>query len=200
MRVISMGYKFKILTWLTICFFLLFGCSRPESKNLVKRYPYKTGKIIYSNTVQETTINQTLYFEDYGELESISSIINMSGEDVMMKSVYKGDYCYTASSTSEKIGKTRINRNELNHLGFFTITSQMLGNENAIKLGEEYVNDKKCTLYQIKRDDYDMELWVWENVIMKLISKYRGTTMTRTVKEITELENLSSSHFDIPLE
>lgn len=190
--------KSKNILIIVLINFLFFACA--EKSSFDKRYPYKSGKIVYKNTVQLTTITQTLYFENFGEMEAISSNIDMNGQNVAMKSIYKGKYCYTASSTSNKINKIEIDRNRVNHLGFFTVTPELLTNESASEIGNETIDGKKCAIYTIQKKDYDMKFWVWKNVIIKLISKYRGSTMTRTVIQLEKIDNMPTSLFEIPSE
>lgn len=184
------------LLYLLIVAFSLIECSSKHS--LEQRYPFKSGKIIFENKMGQNSITQTLYFEDYGNKETIVSEIDMNGDQVILKSVYLEDYCYTSTSTSDKVNRTKIDRDKVNHLGFFTVSPGLLAKDGFYEGQEDIISGKLCKVYSIKKEDYDMRLWVWDHVIMQLVSTYRGTVMKRTVTSLEEIEKLPASLFDVP--
>lgn len=181
---------------ITVISFLLSNCSKKNEHS--GRYPFKSGKIIYQNTVQKTTINQTLYFKEYGNTETIVSKLVLNNEVTLLTSIFKGNACYTFADKEEKTNKTAIDRNKLDHLGLFTITSKMLKDANAIYSGSETILKKNCEVYSIKNDEYDLKVSVWKNVIMRLISNYRGTKMDRVIIQFEETEDFPIGVFETP--
>ena len=191
-----MKQKTTQLIFIVVLYLIPSSCSQKQTDE--KRYPFQSGEIIYQNKVNEASVIQTLYFKEYGGIETIVTEVSMNNEDVVLTSIFKEDLCYTFSDKPGKVNETQIDRNKIDHIGLFTITPIMLEEANAIQEGTEILLDKTCEIYTIKNERYDIELWVWDNVIMKMITNYRGTEMIRTVIQIEETASFPSGIFEIP--
>lgn len=163
------------------------------------RYGIKSGCIKATTTVQGITANITQYFDNYGENEVATTVIETPMGKQETKTIQTKDTIYVIS-LANKIGQKQALPAQINYR---KITPADIIQYKMKELGEETVAGKTCKKYSLQQEQMgqtiESEVSVWNGIALKVVMKLGNVEMTNTsVTEIQENIEVDPSVFDIP--
>ncbi len=169
-----------------------------QSTNLKVKYPFKSGYIKYANDAMGMKSTLTVYFDNYGAQECAVSEMDMGGQKMTMRSLLKGDYLYQLSMDQASGSKVKVDENFRTYL-FDTKEFEKKKHEvNGKKLGTGEVLGKPCQIFSMEENGATSKLWVWKNVMLKMVAQQGAMEMSMEAIEIKETSDLPKGIFEVP--
>ena len=156
-----------------------------------KRYGIKSGTVKNEMQMMGQTLTMTIYFDDYGALES--GTMDIMGTKVTQISRDGKMYTINGISVQEMPLEESINYNEL--------TDEVIAKYKIKEVGTEVVAGKECIKYTAEISQMGqtahVTVSVWKGYPMKNIIEAGGLVVTNKVVEIKE-GPVDASLFELP--
>ena len=180
------------LFFATMSLFLAFTLSAQEA-----RYEIKSGILKRSMDMMGQKIESTVYFDDYGKVESSTMSNPMMGGEMLM--ISKDDETIMVNLQEKQAFRIQMNQNPVNFLNL----TQAAKDANKVKeLGEEDVAGKKCKKYSYETSQRGqantVTAWVWKGIMLKQVASANGMDMTIEVTDIQENATIPADKITIP--
>ncbi|MBN1252922.1 MAG: hypothetical protein JXR51_13155 [Bacteroidales bacterium] len=173
--------------------------SNISGNNSFVEYPFESGIIEFKNEIMGASANMTLYFKDHGKIECTVSETEMMGTKMTVRSIVKDGYFYTLSMEQKMGSKFKVDAEVDNeNVSMHTFQEKYLAEVGGKKEGTEKILDKECQVYSFAQDGVTYKIWVWKNLIMKMLGEQNGMQMLKEATKIEETSSFPDGIFDIP--
>jgi hypothetical protein len=172
------------------------GSSNSESGSSSERYGIKSGILIYKNSMMGMEVKITQYFKEYGEIEATITEMEMMGQKNKQISLRKDGYYYSYSEGQKEGAKFKIDVND--STSNKKLTEETILKEGGKKVGSEDVLGKECTVYEIPGESGQSKLWVWKNMMLKMVAQQDQMEITMEATELKETSDFPEGVFDLP--
>jgi len=198
--------------YLLVSFLCLFFVTTAQAKSIFKRYPVKSGMILYDiNTTgiapgltTHTVGVSRLVFDDWGakELKEDDATEIQRGdfnEEIARHTMSKMDYgtIYTVDFDENVTYQTRDRNIDIAIAQGADMSEESLNilkEMKAIKTGVEQVAGYSCDLWKTK----DQTICLYKGIPLKITIVTQGFTSTRTAQMIVLDKPITQSEFDLP--
>lgn len=156
-----------------------------------KYYGIKSGIVKYVTDDGTSTIEQTVWFDNYGDKQTTIQVTKIPGfGETKMYIIYLGDKMYSINDNmSEARESQRPPLNFLNPSPGFKLT----------ELGKEKVLGKECTKYSYKQKQLlgssTNTVWVWQGIVLKSSMKQGKREVVFEPEKFTPNAKISDSVF-----
>jgi hypothetical protein len=161
------------------------------------RYGIKSGTITFANNMMGIEIKTTQHFKDYGDIELIITEMEFNGQKNKEYSLRRDGYMYSYIEGNPEGIKVKLNDSiadaEGNKLDEASVVKQ-----GGKKTGNEKILGKDCIVYELPVNMSNSTIWVWENILLKMVANQNGMDMVYEAKEIKETSDFPAGIFDIP--
>lgn len=147
-----------------------------------QRYGIKSGVIFYNAPMGA---KQELYFDDYGAKEVFITLVDLGIAKSKSTEIRMDGYTYKFDNDKKEGIKTKWYTNDFN----YSKPDPSLMERYKVKdLGIETIGGKQCKKYSAEFGSTPITTWVWNNIMVKSITKFGGKDM---VIEATKIEETS---------
>ena len=172
-----------------------------------KRYSIESA-IVKKNTVMkmqgmEQTLQSVQYFADYGNKESVETIMNMQGQSFTVFTMMKDGYIYSANMAMGQ--GTKINlaaMDDYKNVNFLALTDEVRQKYQIRANGIEQVIGKPCNRYEMsftaQGQSITATVWVWQGLTLKSRMNVAGTSAEEEATEIQEGAAIAKEKFELP--
>ncbi|MBN2484954.1 MAG: hypothetical protein JXB34_03170 [Bacteroidales bacterium] len=164
------------------------GESAPAEK---KRYEIKSGKVVYNGPMG---VIQTLYFDNYGALETFTTELEMMGVKSKDCQIRRDGYQYSFKEGETTGTKSAWYTNDMN---YSKMDVKLMERYKVKDLGTETIAGKNCRKFSAEFGSSPMTTWVWNNIMVKTITKMGNGEMVIEAASIEECP-VDAAVFDIP--
>jgi len=182
------------LLFATVALFTVFTLSAQEAK-----YELKSAIIKKSMEMFGQKMDATLYFDDYGKMESVSMTMEMQGTSMRMRTITKGDVITVLNLDNKTGNKITLPESSIN---FLKLTQEAKDKYKVKELGDETIAGKPCKKYSMEMSqmgqDVSVTTWIWKGIALKTISEAAGMSITETATDIKENVAVDAENFAIP--
>ena len=182
------------LLFATVALFTVFTLSAQEAK-----YELKSAIIKKSMEMFGQKMDATLYFDDYGKMESVSMTMEMQGTSMRMRTITKGDVITVLNLDNKTGNKITLPESSIN---FLKLTQEAKDKYKVKELGDETIAGKPCKKYSMEMSqmgqDVSVTTWIWKGIALKTISEAAGMSITETATDIKENVAVDVENFAIP--
>jgi hypothetical protein len=165
--------------------------SSSESAPAVKRYSVKSGYVVYSGPMG---VIQKLYFDNYGAVETFTTELDLGISKTKETQIRKDGFQY-----SFKEGETNGRKTKwyVASTDYSKMDTKVMKDYNIKDLGKETIAGRVCQKYSIGTGSMPLTTWIWNNIMIKTVTKMGQGEM---VIEATQIEEgpVDDSIFLIP--
>lgn len=183
--------------------FIFFAISILLSAQDLKRYQFKSGKIVYKS-IGITTGTETVYFDNYGMLEAkysrvLLDTMNLAGmkQEIDAKTIIDNNWIYTIDLSTNTCSKIKNPFLEMIPIG---ADLEKIGEQTMIKLGakkagtEEFLG-KICDIWEIAESM--SKVWMWKSIALKT-EIGMGIILKQTAESVEVDIPVSADEFKLP--
>jgi hypothetical protein len=155
------------------------------------RYGIKSGVIIYKAPMGMV---QTLYFDDYGNKETMITEMEMAGMSIKTTDIRKGGYSYNFKAGESTGIKSVWNFQDQNYDKF----DPEIAKQYKLKdMGTENLAGKSCRKYSMEMGSTPTKAWIWNGLLIKSETTMMGKEF---IIEATKIEEgpVSDEVFELP--
>jgi len=186
-----------------IILILLVICSAYISEAQEKKYGIEKGMVVYEMELMGSKSTITMYFKDYGTIQSSVSEISMFGMSTKMRTIEKDGFVYNLNLNKKTGFKTSIDNDENDNgidseINYEELTDDELVEYNAKKVGYEVIAGKKGTVYTLNENGSENTFCIWKNIPLKWEAKDEGVTILTKAIEVSESPAFPEGVFEIP--
>jgi hypothetical protein len=162
-----------------------------DASSTTKRYSVKSGNVVYKTSMG---VVQALYFDDFGAKEAFVTEFDMGIAKIKETQIRKDGFQYLFKE-GEKTG-TKV-KWITNDVDYNNLDVEMMKRYKVKDLGNESIAGRKCKKYSIEFGSSPMYTWIWNNIMIKSITKMAGAEM---IIEATKIEEgpVDAAIFEIP--
>jgi len=198
--------------YLLVSFLCLFFVTTAQAKSIFKRYPVKSGMILYDINTTGTAPGLTthtvgvsrLVFDDWGakELKEDDATEIQRGdfnEEIARHTMSKMDYgtIYTVDFDENVTYQTRDRNIDIAIAQGADMSDEsldILKEMKAVKIGTEKVAGYPCSLWKTK----DQTICLYKGIPLKITVETQGFSSTRTAQMIVLDKPIAQSEFSLP--
>lgn len=175
--------------------------SSPATTTEVKakgRYAIKSGIVEYKSSVMGMDAKQTLYFDDFGALESNVTEMEMMGIKTVSVTINRDGFVYTFDPGT-KTGKKVVAYYGSN-VNFEDLTDEIIKDFNLKKEGRDVILGKDCEKWSMDNTSLGMKgfYWVYKGVPLKVDTDLGTAKMQMDATSFKENVEIPAEKFDIP--
>ena len=180
---------------------ILLAITFTVSAQEYKRYQFKSGKIIYESGGSMTG-TETLYFDDYGMLETkiTKTTLDMMGikQETNAKVIMKDRWIYSIDEKTNTANKVENPMYKMFPDGIDAdkVGSEMMEKMGGKKIGEETINGKECEIWEIKK--LMSKVWVWKSLPIKTEINIMEINITQIATSVETDIDIPSDIFGLP--
>jgi len=187
----------------TIFIILIFCCFsfNMMAQENVKRYEVKSGKLVMTSEIFGKEQDMTLYFDDYGLLETTETKGEIMGFKVNNIQIRKDGYYYTIDMNMKTCKKTKIDSTTTSqNINFSNMTKKMIEDLHITKTGTENYLDKVCDVWAMDHPDMKMKgtYLIWKGISLKTEMEASGMIIRMKTKSIDITSPLPKGIFEVP--
>jgi hypothetical protein len=156
-----------------------------------KRYEIKSGTVVYKGPMG---VIQTLYFDNYGATEVFTTELEMMGIKSKDTQIRRDGYQYSFKAGETTGVKSKWYTNDVNYT---KMDVELMKQYKVKDLGSETIAGKSCKKYSAEFGSSPIVTWVWNNIMVKTITKMANTEI---VIEATKIEEgpVDATLFEVP--
>ncbi len=158
-----------------------------------KRYSIKSGYVIYSAPMGTT---QTLYFDDNGAREVSITEVDLGVAKVKNIEIRRDGFSYNYEE-----GKNEGTKSKWyvpSSVDYSKADSETIERYKIKDLGTEVIAGKTCKKFSAEFGSSPMQTWVWNNIMVKSITKMAGEDFVIAATKIFE-GTVDPKLFEIPV-
>lgn len=162
-----------------------------SSEANVKRYLIKSGSVVYKGPMG---VIQTLYFDDFGASEVFTTELDMGIAKSKETQIRKDGFQYSFKEGDSTGRKTKWYAPAADYT---KMDAEALKKYKMKDLGKETISGKECTKYSIEYGGSTMYSWMWNNIMVKSVTKMGNGEM---IIEATKIEEspIDANLFRLP--
>jgi hypothetical protein len=187
----------KNLLLLSLLAILVFSCSN-DSTN--KRYGIKSGIITYKTSMMGMETSKTVYFKDYGAIETNLVDGGMMGMTGKSHQVQKDGFIYMYQEGQKEGMKIKIADSIATEQSNLFTEESIVKKEGGKKTGTEKILEKECSVYEITKDGINSKIWIWNKIPLKMTVSQQGMEVVMIATELKETSDFPKGIFDLPSE
>ncbi len=167
-----------------------------------KIYDIKSGMFTFENKGAKFTRITNAYFDDYGKkfalvVETKGELLgNYVNEQKVKLFTDSAVYAYTIGNKEGKKMKPSYVKRFNSRYG--ELTDEQKKSINFKELPDEKFLGKTCKVYSMSEEGVTLTVWVWKNIMIKSVSRFKGNTREEAVVSIKENPKIPEGMFDIP--
>ena len=154
----------------------------------------------------QQSISSTQYIDEYGNKESMESVVSMAGQTINMFTMMQDGYVYNANLTAEfgtKVNVAAAAATEgLRTINLLNLTDEVRQQYQIVEKGNETFLGKECRVYELditaQGQNLKVTLCVWQGLSLKSSMTVAGITITEETTEIQEGAVISKEKFELP--
>lgn len=185
----------KNLILVSLLAIFAFACNSDDSST--KRYGIKSGIIVYKNSLMGMEYKVTQYFKKYGEIEASVTEMDMMGQKNTQTQLRLDGWYYSYSQGQTQGAKFKINAPE-DSTESEMLTEEAILKKGGKKVGEEKILEKNCTVYEFEEMGSKSKIWVWKNMILKMVASQGEMEVVMEAVELKETSDFPDGIFEIP--
>jgi len=155
------------------------------------RYGVKSGIIFYNAPMN---VKQELYFDEFGAKEVFITSIDLGMAKSKSIEIRKDGYIYKYEDGKPEGTKTKWYTNDMN---FDKADPKTIERYKVKDLGTETISGKECKKWGAEFGGSPITTWVWDNIMIKSITKMGGNDFVIEATKIQETP-VDSKIFELP--
>jgi hypothetical protein len=162
------------------------------------RYAIKSGIVEYKSMVMGLEASQTLFFDDFGALESTVTSMEMMGIRTVSVTINRDGFVYTFDP-EKKTGKKTVAYYGSN-VNFEDLTEEIIKDFNLKKEGKDVILGKECEKWSMDNTTLGMKgfYWVYKGVALKVDTDLGAAKMQMDATSFQENVEIPAGKLDIP--
>jgi hypothetical protein len=156
-----------------------------------KRYLIKSGCVVYKSIMGAV---QTLYWDNYGAEEAMITEIDLGIAKSKSTQIRKEGFQYSFDDKQPKGTKTAWYTNDVD---YSHIDPEMAERYKLKDLGSETIAGKECKKYSIEMGSTPMTTWIWNNIMIKTVTKMGNSDMIIEATSIND-SPVDPKVFEVP--
>jgi len=180
---------------------IFFAISVLISAQDLKRYQFKSGKVVYQSTGSMVG-TETLFFDNYGMREAKYSkvVLDIMGmkQEIDAKTIMEEKWIYAIDNTSNKASKMENPLWEMipNGTDIEKIGEEMMTNLGGKKIGTEVLLGKTCDIWEVEQ--MMSKIWIWKSIPLKSEVNAMGMTFAQIATSVEVDIPVSADEFKLP--
>lgn len=163
------------------------------------KYKIEKAHIEYETEAMGMKIESTLDFDNFGNDQVVTAVINMMGMNKTSKVLTHGAYNYILDMESKSGTKSPTDGgDDIKGVDFSNIPQEIKDEYNIKELGTETVAGKTCQKFSIETEGVVSKLWVWKNIPLKTEANQGGATVVMLAKKIDTKPSFEAATFEVP--
>ncbi|MEI6091369.1 MAG: hypothetical protein WCR42_13020 [bacterium] len=149
------------------------------------------------------------FFEEYGLYSSVLEDLNVDtlNKTAQFKnveistpdSVYSIDLLKATGTKSALPDKSKAKELfEIEKGDFEKVKTQLMKDDGYIKVGNENILDKDCTIWELNANGSTTKIWVWKGIELKILMKSDEYELSQVAIRFVEEEPIPFSKFEPP--
>lgn len=163
------------------------------------KYEIKSGIVKKVSNVMGQKVESTLYFDDYGKMESVETTVNVAGTEKNMRTLDEGNSIASIDLDAKTVQRME-KPDKLDN--FLTLTDEQKEKYKYQELGEETFLDRPCKKISLELTEmgqtFQGTLWLWKGIPLKTEMQVGGMTVIEEVVEIQENVEVPAEKFTVP--
>lgn len=188
----------KKLILLSLLAFLAFACNNSSSGgDSDSKYGIESGMISYKSNMMGMEILTTQYFKDHGDIEAVVTEMEMMGQKSKQHSLRKDGFYYSYAEGQTEGSKFKIDVPK-DSVDNQKMTEAAILKRGGKKVGEEELLGKGCNIYEFTEQGATTKVWIWKNMLIKMVAKQGEMEVTMEATELKETSDFPAGIFDVP--
>jgi hypothetical protein len=170
-----------------------------------KKYGLKSGIVTYSTESFGMKVESKLYFDDYGSIECLETIVaeeyGDTKSEMRSRVLTRDGYNYTYDVGKKTGTKRKSSGNRSSSLYDFSGMSDKMKKEYQVKeLGTEEFLGRKCSKFSMENKEEEMKgtFLTWNNLLLKSQTNSGGTDAKMIATKVEENTKIPSEKLEVP--
>ena len=163
------------------------------------KYEIKSGIVKKVSSVMGQKVESTLYFDDYGKMESVETTVNVAGTEKNMRTLDEGNSIASIDLDAKTVQRME-KPDKLDN--FLTLTDEQKEKYKYQELGEETFLDRPCKKISLELTEmgqtFQATLWLWKGIPLKTETQVGGMTVVEETVEVQENVEIPAEKFTVP--
>ena len=163
------------------------------------KYEIKSGIIKKVSNVMGQKVESTLYFDDYGKMETVETTVNVAGTEKNMRTLDEGNSIASIDLDAKTVQRME-KPDKLNN--FLTLTDEQKEKYKYQELGEETFLDRPCKKISLELTEmgqtFQGTLWLWKGIPLKTETQVGGAIVVEEAVEVQENVEIPAEKFTVP--